>query len=99
MRKFFTGYLTVFLLLLLPSTITAQNLPLEAQGWTVFTPSTDTRIIYVSSSDGNDASAETYTSAQINDPFNPPASIKTYKTVAEVRKQLRDNYPDWKYYG
>ncbi len=95
MRKFFTGYLTVFLLLLLTGTITAQNLPLDAQGWTVFTPSTDTRIIYVSSSDGNDASAETYTSAQVNDPFNPPASIKTYKTVAEARKQLRDNHPDW----
>ncbi len=95
MRKFFTGYLTVFLLLLLTSTITAQNLPLDAQGWTVFTPSTDTRIIYVSSSDGNDASAETYTSAQVNDPFNPPASIKAYKTVAEARKQLRDNHPDW----
>src|SRR5262249_46152149 len=31
---------------------TAPNL--DADGWTVFTPSADTRIIYVSSSTGND---------------------------------------------
>ncbi len=97
MKKHFAPipYLTVFLLLLLTFPVSAQNLSLDAEGWTVFNPSTDSRIIYVSSTDGNDATAVTYTAAQVGTPFNPTTTIKPYKTVAEARKQLRDNHPDW----
>ncbi len=95
MNNFFIKYLAVFLLLVSTSVASAQNLPLDAQGWTIFTPSSDSRIIYVSSTDGNDATAINYSVSQVSDPFNPNSSIRPYKTVAQARRQLRDNYPDW----
>jgi len=51
-------------------------------GWTVFTPSTDTRIVYVSSSSGSDS----------NDGLSP-ATPK--RTLAAGYAQLRNRYPDW----
>ena len=54
----------------------------QSTGWTVFTPSADTRIVYVSSSSGNDA----------NDGYsqNTPK-----RTLAAARATLRNGYPDW----
>ena len=51
-------------------------------GWTVFTPSADTRIVYVSSSQGNDS----------NDGFSQ-ATPK--RTLGAARALLRNGYPDW----
>jgi len=51
-------------------------------GWTVFTPSVDTRTVYVSSSQGNDA--------------NDGLSTGTPKrTIAAGKSLLRNGYPDW----
>ena len=51
-------------------------------GWTTFTPSSDTRIIYVSSSQGNDA--------------NDGLSEATPKrTIAAGMSLLRNGFPDW----
>jgi hypothetical protein len=51
-------------------------------GWTVFTPSPDTRIVYVSSSEGNDA--------------NDGLSAATPKrTLVAGYNLLRNGYPDW----
>ncbi len=53
-----------------------------ASGWTQFTPSADTRIVYVSSSEGNDA--------------NDGLSRGTAKrTIAAGFALLRHTYPDW----
>ena len=41
--------------LLQAQTVSASGLPVDANGWTVFTASADTKIIYVSSSTGNDS--------------------------------------------
>jgi len=51
-------------------------------GWTVFEASPDTRIIYVSSSDGDDT-------------FDGLSPSTPKKTIAAGNALLRDTYPDW----
>ncbi len=50
--------------------------------WTQFTPSADTRLIFVSSSEGNDA----------NNGLTPATPVKT---LARAESLLRHGYPDW----
>lgn len=66
-------------------------------GWTQFTPSNDSRIVYVSDVSGDDGTAQVYTSASPEvgaDPFLPGA-VMPYKTLAAAVSQLRNGYPDW----
>lgn len=66
-------------------------------GWTQFSPSSDSRIIYVSAT-GNDATAQSYapTDPEVgSNPFLPTGSILPYQTIAAAVTQLRDGYPDW----
>ncbi|MBS0197407.1 MAG: hypothetical protein JSR77_11680 [Planctomycetes bacterium] len=51
-------------------------------GWTRFTPSTDTRTVYVSSSTGNDANSGLSEASPI-------------RTLAAARAKVRQGYPDW----
>jgi hypothetical protein len=51
-------------------------------GYTLFTPSVDTNIIYVSSSQGNDS-------------FNGRTPSTPVKTIAKGISLLRNGYPDW----
>lgn len=94
------NYLLLFLLLiniLVRINIFAQ-LPKDANGWTIFTPSTDTRIMYVSSSSGNDTTAQYYSAADTNigaNAFKPSGIIKPYRTIAAAYANVRTNYPDW----
>src|SRR5437660_1311216 len=55
---------------------------LGSDGWTHFSPSSDTRIVYVSSSSGNDSSS----GLSSNSPL---------KTLAKARSLIRDGKPDW----
>lgn len=50
--------------------------------WTQFTPSSDTRLIFVSSSEGNDS----------NNGLTPATPVKT---LARAESLLRDGFPDW----
>jgi mucin-2 len=61
----------------------SYTLPLDSNGWTVFTPSSDTHIIYVSDSTGNDSTGV------VGDSTHP------YKTLAKGMSLLRGGYPDW----
>jgi hypothetical protein len=56
--------------------------PRDADGWTVFKPSPDTRIIYVSSSTGNDRNGG-------------QGTVTAVKTIARGLTLLRDGHPDW----
>ena len=56
---------------------------LDGAGWSVFAPSADTSIIYVSNSTGND---RTGVVGDINRP---------YKTLAAGKARLRNGKPDW----
>jgi hypothetical protein len=61
----------------------AQTAPyLDATGWTMFTPSPDTRTVYVSNSAGRDS----------NNGFSASTPVKT---IAKGLSRLRSGYPDW----
>lgn len=67
-------------------------------GWSQFTPSADSRLIYVSDVSGNDATAQFYlpSSPEIGaDPFLPVGPILPWKTLAAAKAQLRVGFPDW----
>lgn len=69
----------------------------DANGWSILTPSADSRLIYVSTS-GDDGSAQTYTpsSAQIGaDPYNPSGAILPYASIDAALAQARAGYPDY----
>lgn len=69
--------------LVAPASVQAQTPPyLDVNGWTVFTASADTRLIYVSSSSGSDA----------NNGLSQSAPVKT---IAKGISLLRFGYPDW----
>lgn len=71
------------------------NLPVDTDGWTVFTPSADSRIMYVSTT-GNDATGLIYNQGSVgSDPFEPNGSIRPFKTYAAAYAHTRDGYADW----
>lgn len=59
-----------------------QLLTVDADGWTVLNPSSDSRMIYVSSSTGNDAN-------------NGLSEGRPKKTIDNARQLIRHGYPDW----
>lgn len=74
------------------------NLPnQDSNGWSVLTPSSDSRIIYVASS-GNDNTAQYYSRASTevgSNVFNPSGAIKPYATISAAMSQARAGYPDY----
>src|SRR5512141_1829133 len=68
-----------------------------ANGWSILTPSADSRLIYVSAS-GNDATAKSYTPASTevgSDPYDPVGAILPYATIDAALAQARAGYPDY----
>ncbi|MBP6186106.1 MAG: T9SS type A sorting domain-containing protein [Saprospiraceae bacterium] len=91
-----SAFLTTFCCLLCHVMLVAQ--PPLVNGWTPFLPSADTRIIYVSDSDGDDFTAHFYMPDDVavgSDPFLPTGSIQAFKTIAAGMTQLRNGFPDW----
>jgi len=75
------------------------GLPLTADGWTDLSAlvQNDSQIVYLSLSEGNDSTGQTYLSTDVEigaSPFNPTGTIKAYATFASAYNQLRDGYPD-----
>ena len=66
----------------------------DASGWSIIIPSEDSRLIYVSSSAGDDATAEFYAPRDIDD-IEEPGVIKPYKTIEAAYLNVREGYPDW----
>ena len=67
-------------------------------GWTQFSASADSRLIYVSQSEGDDATATFYTSSSPeigSDAFQPTGQIQAYQTLNAALTQLRSGFPDW----
>lgn len=72
-------------------------LPKDVSGWTIFKPSDDSRIMYVSSS-GDDSTGVVYDdddSVVGADPFNPTGPLNTFASYTAALKQAREGYPDW----
>ncbi len=80
------------------------GLPMTEDGWTDLLAMyqhpdyyEDSRIIYVSSSEGDDATGTWYapTASVVGaDPYNPAGPIQPFKTLAAAYSHLRDGYPD-----
>ena len=78
------------------------NVPRDNNGWHAFTPSLDTRIMYVSA-DGNDDAAAlnnsgVYTIGNHPDwsnPFKPTGNIQPFASVSAAFAYARTGYPDW----
>jgi len=66
----------------------------DQNGWTILTPSEDSRLMYVSNSEGDDATAKAYNISEVSDVFDP-SYISAFKTIAAASKLTRDGYPDW----
>jgi len=89
--------ITLLILLFCQPAISAQiTLPRDANGWTIFTPSSESRIVYVAS-DGNDSTGVVYTQANHpswSTPFEP-GTVNAFATYAAAYANTRDGYPDW----
>jgi len=88
----------LLLVLLLCSQVfsAAEGLQQDSEGWTIFTPSSDTRIYYVSSSDGNDQTAASYSVGDVGgDPMNPSIAVSAYETFGAALNASRNDMPDW----
>ena len=66
----------------------------DSSGWSIITPSQDSRLIYVSSSLGDDSTAEYYSPDDVSDIY-VPGGIKPFKTVHAALASMREGYPDW----
>ena len=66
----------------------------DESGWSIITPSEDSRLIYVSSSLGDDETAEFYAPRDLIDIDNP-GQIKPFKTIEAAYANTREGYPDW----
>lgn len=70
----------------------------DSGGWSILMPSADSRLIYVSSSLGNDSTAKTYLPSDVeigSDPFAPTGAILSYATIDAAMAMTRDGYPDY----
>ena len=63
-------------------------------GWSIITPSEDSRLIYVSASTGDDETAEYYVPGDILD-VNLPGNIKPFKTIEAALSKTREGFADW----
>lgn len=73
-------------------------LPLDEEGWSIVKPAADSRLIYVSESEGDDETAEVYKPSDGTvgaDPVKPTGAIKPFRTVEAAMAKTRDKMPDW----
>ncbi len=97
-RKLISILVWAWILVLTPVLTLADHidLPRDTAGWTIFTPSSDSRIVYVSSS--GSSSGEIYTPGDAaigSNPFDPVGPIQAFDTYADAYANTRAGYPDW----
>ena len=82
------------MLLTLPFTLLAQ-LPLDSVGWTIVTPHENSRIMYVSNTDGNDTTAQIYGASDFDNPFLPGSNVLPFQDIETAKSHMRDGMGDW----
>jgi hypothetical protein len=80
------------------------RLPLTAEGWTdlhtmvsVSGRYEDARVLYVSSSEGNDSTARIYQKNDVElagNPFDPVGGLFPFSSIAAARARMRPGFPD-----
>jgi len=81
-----------------PSGLPERWLPVDDAGWTAFRESADSRLVYVSSSAGDDETARVYAPCDVavgDDPFQPAGSVQPFRTLEAALEHARDGHPDW----
>ena len=82
-----------------PITVAEFQLPpQDANGWTRLTPSSDSRLVYVDSQQGNDSTGKVYLAGDTEigpDPQSPRGTIRPFRTMAAAQAQTREDQPDW----
>jgi len=66
----------------------------DESGWSIITPSEDSRLIYVDADSGSDETAEFYAPRDIADIYDP-GLIKPYRTIEFAIENSRQGFPDW----
>ena len=72
--------------------------PQDQEGWTRLSPASDSRLVYVDSQQGNDATGAIYLPgdpAVGTDPQSPRGTIRAFRTLAAAQAGLREDQPDW----
>lgn len=71
-----------------------QTYPKDSDGWSIIKPDIETKIVYVSSTEGDDNLGQVYNGLGMDDPFNP-SNISAFKTIEKAYEHVRDGKPDW----
>ena len=66
----------------------------DENGWSILTPADDSRLIYVSSSSGNDDTGDFVMPNSVVEIYNPDG-IKPFKTIEAALSVARAGFPDW----
>ncbi len=78
--------------------LAARWLPVDGDGWTVLSPSTDTQLLFVSSVDGDDVTGQAYAPSDHvigPNPFHSSGEVKPYRTIRAALKVAREGHPGW----
>lgn len=73
-------------------------LPVDEDGWAVLEPSADSRLLFVSSTNGDDTTGRSYTPGDRAigpNPFSPVGQLRPYKTIGAALADAREGQPDW----
>lgn len=98
-----TKHIYVFIILFVisaPLTSAAEylNLSRDANGWTVFSPSADSDVIYIDSVSGDDSACRSYRTSDSEmggDPFNPAGAVIPCETITKAWTLTGESQPDW----
>lgn len=77
------------------------DLPKDSEGWTIFTPSADSDVVYVDSVSGDDITCRSYRTSDAemgNNPFLPVGEIIPCATPAKAITFMGASQPDWMLY-
>ena len=78
--------------------------PQDADGWTIFTPEADSRLLFVDNTEPNDTTAgpsanssDYYTLSTLPNvgDWQDPGAVNAYQTIEGARADARDNQADW----
>lgn len=82
-----------------PVTVADFRLPAQDDaGWTRLSPAADSRLVYVDSQQGDDATGAIYLPADPEigaDPQSPRGAVRAFRTLAAAHAGLREDQPDW----
>lgn len=81
-----------------PADLPTRWIAVDDDGWSVFRPSPDSRLIYVSSSQGSDETGQVYApgdAAVGDDPFRPDGPLHAFGTLEAAMEHARQDHPDW----